>query len=326
MHKPLVIDLYCGLGGWTEAFLAEGWDAIGFDIERHNYGTGGYPGQLVLQDVCTLHGAQLVDADCLVASSPCQEFSYRAMPWKRAKAQVPEVLPDWWTKAEGQMNAEELAAWKQWRQRNPADPPVLGINLFWQAFRIQQELFEACGRYVPLIAENVRGAQPWVGKAVFNYGSFYLWGDVPPLMPCPNRRAVMKNGVAHRSNGETNFHGSAARKNGELGGGSWFAIGGPGQIITGMNPDGRKVASESGRRTDPGNGTRFTTRDCGPEKGFAKLWRDSPSGMPMMSSRPNSRKAASAMIAKIPQSLAVAIAQRLKPQQEPGGSGSQSRP
>jgi hypothetical protein len=54
--KPLAIDLYCGLGGWAEGFLLEGYRVIGFDIERHDYGTGGYPGQLVLQDVTTLHG------------------------------------------------------------------------------------------------------------------------------------------------------------------------------------------------------------------------------------------------------------------------------
>lgn len=28
------IDLYCGLGGWAEGFLAEGYRVIGFDIER----------------------------------------------------------------------------------------------------------------------------------------------------------------------------------------------------------------------------------------------------------------------------------------------------
>ena len=43
--KPLCIDLFCGLGGWAEGFLSEGYDVIGFDIERHDYGTGGYPGQ-----------------------------------------------------------------------------------------------------------------------------------------------------------------------------------------------------------------------------------------------------------------------------------------
>ena len=41
MAKPLVIDLFCGLGGWAEAFLDEGWDCVGFDITKHDYGTGG---------------------------------------------------------------------------------------------------------------------------------------------------------------------------------------------------------------------------------------------------------------------------------------------
>lgn len=160
MQKPLVIDLYCGLGGWSRAFLDEGWEAIGFDIERHDYGSGGYPGQLVLQDVCSLHGAQLAELKpaCIVASSPCQEFSYRAMPWKRAKA-----LP----------------------------PPVLGINLFWQAFRIQQQLFEELGYWVPLVAENVRGAQPWVGRARASFGSFFFWGDIEQV----GRRIVRRGPV-----------------------------------------------------------------------------------------------------------------------------------
>jgi hypothetical protein len=146
--KPLAIDLFCGLGGWTDGLLEEGYDVIGFDIERHQYGEHRYPAQLVIQDVLTLHGSQFKDAALIVASPPCQGYSYRAMPWKRAKALPP---PD--------------------------------NTLFEACFRIQREACLAAGHHIPLIVENVRGAQKWVGRARWNYGSFYLWGDVPALMP-----------------------------------------------------------------------------------------------------------------------------------------------
>ena len=153
----LCIDLFCGLGGWAEGFLVEGYDVIGFDIERRPY-----PGQLVLQDVSTLSGAQFRDAQCIVASPPCQAYSYRAMPWKRAKALPP---PD--------------------------------NTLFEACFRIQREASEAAGRYIPMVVENVCGAQRWVGRAAWHYGSYYLWGDVPALMPFAMGQKFNPDGTAH---------------------------------------------------------------------------------------------------------------------------------
>jgi hypothetical protein len=181
--QPLAIDLFCGLGGWTEGLLAEGYYVVGFDIEQHVYGEHRYPAQLVIQDVLTLHGAQFRDAALIVASPPCQAYSWRAMPWKAAKAAPP---PD--------------------------------NSLFEACFRIQREASEAAGRHIPMVVENVRGAEKWVGRARWNFGSFYLWGDVPALMPIVIGRQVMKAGVTHRSNGATNFHGRKC-------GGGWFGKG-----------------------------------------------------------------------------------------------------
>ena len=79
LRKPLCIDLFCGLGGWTEGFLAEGYEVVGFDIERHVYGDHSYPAQLVLQDVLTLSGRQFRDAAIIVASPPCQQYSLWGM-------------------------------------------------------------------------------------------------------------------------------------------------------------------------------------------------------------------------------------------------------
>jgi hypothetical protein len=266
-ERPLAIDLFCGLGGWTEGLIAEGWRVVGFDIEQHEYGEHRYPGQLVVQDVLTLHGSQFKDAALIVASPPCQEYSYMAMPWKLAKAKAAAIRAD--------TTGAELERLNR---------------LFNACFRIQKEASVAAGRHIPLVVENVRGAQPWVGRARWNFGSFYLWGDVPALMP-----PVLK-----------------ARKNN---GGSWFNIGSPGQKVTGQNPDGRKVP---GFRFD-GSGKSFQSASVAMEgvKGSNGYERDHPNAFgwkkPGTSSHSPARKMASAMIAKIPLPLSRHIAASLRP-------------
>lgn len=257
MCKPLAIDLCCGLGGWTQGFLAEGYDVVGFDIERHQYGDKRYPAQLVLQDIRTLHGSQFRGAAVIVASPPCQAYSYRAMPWKRAKALGP---PD--------------------------------NELFDTCFRIAREAA------VPIVVENVVGAQKWVGRAAWHYGSYYLWGDVPALMP-------------------TTLDG---RKND---GGSWFNIAhntdsGVGQnpverIACGLKVPGIKF-SEVGFNVAAAQRYRANQTPDGIKQGGD--WFGKGEDMPISrrtSSRSDSRKAASAMIAEIPFNLAQWIARVFKP-------------
>lgn len=308
LMKPIAIDLFCGLGGWAEGFLAEGYDVIGFDNERHRYpamvgmpseglkvpgnnsamqwkdrpiarlkdahrqgqvieGWHEYPGQLVLQDVLTLHGSQFRNAAVIVASPPCQAYSYRAMPWKRAKA-----LP----------------------------PP--SNDLFEACFRIQREASEAAGRYVPLIVENVRGAEKWVGAARWHFGSYYLWGDVPPLMPIP-RRATKVPGFRFDGSGKS-FQSASVEAGRKVPGINLTTVGFNVAATQRMRENGTKTEKHLNKR----NGHSHTRHLANQREHLER--KDRP-GYPY--SPGDSRKQASAEIAKIPFPLAQHIAQVFKP-------------
>ena len=360
MGKPLCIDLFCGLGGWSEGFLAEGWDVVGFDIERHVYGEQHYPAQLVIQDVLTLNGRQFRNADCIVASPPCQEYSYMAMPWSRAK-QIAAALRGHGAFPEeyaGSRTIPELTA------------------LFDACFRIQREACEAVGRYIPMVVENVKGAQPWVGRANANFGSFYFWGDVAMVggqvvAGRPQFGQTVKAARRTRKQAGRNFHfpekygipspsfhGAeheesvaaalqiAGSKNS---GGSWFDVAHNTESGTGQNPvNGAKTEGHANIRDghshtrhltnqresdalkvpgisfsgygEPGykpqgfNVTaaqRYRGENGTKQEGSGPEWFDN--GIAKHSSRSDSRKAASAQIAKIPFPLASYIARVFKP-------------
>jgi hypothetical protein len=328
LNKPLAIDLFCGLGGWTDGLLAEGYQVIGFDIEAHDYGDGKrYPAQLVIQDVLTIHGSQFKDAALIVASPPCQEYSYMAMPWSRAKAIAAEYKS-------GKRDVKKLRA------------------LFDACFRIQREAIEAAGHFIPMVVENVRGAQPWVGKARWNFGSYYLWGDVPALMPITIKRTVKgrSNFHFHEQTGlpSPSFH--AAEHEASVlryesiknSGGSWFNIGSPGQKETNRNPvhelaaagfksqglnwsdraiKGQDFTRVAGRQAEgiKHGGDCFNDPAWAGKQGGVKTGGNAffENGSEWMISRggpkSNARKAASAAIAKIPLPLARWIAKVYKP-------------
>jgi site-specific DNA-cytosine methylase len=285
--RPLAIDLFCGLGGWTEGLLAEGFECVGFDIERHEYGAHRYPAQLVVQDVLTLHGSQFKDAALIVASPPCQAYSYRAMPWKRAKALPP---PD--------------------------------NTLFEACFRIQREAIEAAGHHIPLIVENVRGAQPWVGRARWNFGSFYLWGDVPALMPFTSH--LKQVGVNWNRYGQTGGLEKSTpdwtRQATKLPG---FRFDGSGRSFQSASVEGIKGVPHrtAGHWTNPAEheGAKqaqpedFVSRQRPgmTERSGGNYWFQD--GSSSFGSKSSARKQASAMIAKIPLPLSRHIARVYAP-------------
>lgn len=284
--KPLAIDLFCGLGGWTDGLLAEGWDVVGFDIEVHDYGDGKrYPAQMVLQDVMTIHGSQFKTALLIVASPPCQEFSYMAMPWSRAKTIAAEYRS-------GKRDMKELT------------------ELFDACFRIQREAIEAAGHFIPMVVENVRGAQPWVGRARWNFGSYYLWGDVPALMPITMPRR--KGPIAGTGNQLCCVRMDQIQNDGvKVGdrnvGGKWtnsFAdsLELNGFKTAGMNWSDRSKHGQDFTRVAGRQGVKVSGDWFGPYAEQKAAGTISPGRMHGKNSK--SRKAASAAIAKIPLPMA----------------------
>ena len=270
--KPLAIDLFCGLGGWTDGLLAEGYDVIGFDIEQHAYGDMAYQGKLVIQDVTTLHGSQFKDAALIVASPPCQEYSYMAMPWKLAKAKASAIRAD--------TTGEKLAALNR---------------LFEASFRIQKEASLAAGRHIPLVVENVRGAIPWVGRSRWNYGSFHLWGDVPALMPIA-LKAMKVPGFRFDGSGRSFQTASVEQTGRKVPGMNWSRYG-----EEGYRPRGFNVTAAQRYRAE--NGTKIG----------GDWFSDPESPSSRYGSKSDSRKAASAMIAKIPMPLSRHIGATFRP-------------
>jgi hypothetical protein len=125
-------------------------------------------------------------------------------------------------------------------------------DLFRSCFRIASEAD------IPIVVENVKGAQRFVGPARWHYQSFYLWGDVPALMPRGEGRKVKIAGWNNSTKGK-------------------------GFNVTAANEYRRKMFGWYGSKMQEGN------------------------------TRSDSRKAASAEIAKIPFPLAQHIAKVFKP-------------
>ena len=355
---PVAIDLFCGLGGWTAGLLAEGWTVYGFDIERHVYERhiqhcaaptetviDRYPAQLILQDALTINGSQFRKADLIVASPPCQQYSWLAMPWSRS--------------ADPENSKAAKALRKKWETEGPDN------RLFDACFRIQREAIEETAidcpgcfggghrngdpppfcqrclgrgyvtRYIPMIVENVRGAVPWVGKrdmpldewnrltqaqkiergrpqAVF--GSFYLWGDVGQI----GKRVIAGRDLADIQAGRGRFGMGVVPEKASAEKVPGFRFDGSGRSFQSASvaagAAGQKTLGHVNKR-DGHSHTRHLTNQAesdavrnSPElpdgsKIGGDWFSDPNSTCRKHGSRSNARKAASAMIAKIPPAL-----------------------
>jgi hypothetical protein len=160
------------------------------------------------------------------------------------------------------------------------------------------------------------GAQPWVGRARWSFGSFYLWGDVPALMP-PIVKAHKVPGFQFDGSGGSFQSASVALTGVKAPGMNWSDQTKRGQDFT-------RIAGDHAIKNQGGswfavshNKVPHTRGDAGDE--HIKLggswfhgYRQG-QGPRNHGSKSQKRKFASAMIAKIPLPLSRHIAATFKP-------------
>ena len=66
LNELRVLDLFCGMGGWSIPFIEVGDEVVGIDIKNQ-----GYPGELIIQDIKTLDGSLFRNFDLIIGSPPC---------------------------------------------------------------------------------------------------------------------------------------------------------------------------------------------------------------------------------------------------------------
>ena len=76
--KPRLLDLFCGVGGWSKAFMRRGWHCVGVDILDL-----GYPGEFLQCSVLDLTPEFIDSFDAIASSPPCEEFARAWLPWLR---------------------------------------------------------------------------------------------------------------------------------------------------------------------------------------------------------------------------------------------------
>ncbi len=294
VKRPLMIELFYGTGGWGAGWLELGGRVIGFDIEHlPHHGPVPENASLVLQDVLTLHGSQFKDADLICCSPPCQAYSYMFQPWSKAKAIQLEY-------ENGTRNVEDLNA------------------LFKACFRIWSEAMDAKGCFIPMVVENVVGAQRWVGTAAAHYGSYYLWGSVGMIGDRVIAGPLTGGSVEYARKFGILDPGIRAAKSGvKVGGFSWSDFGKPDYKALAFNGQAAKGQKTSGHvnKRDGHTHTRHLTNQAESDavKQGGNWWHDPNSMTRQHSSKSPARKAASARIARIPPALSRYIAQAYYP-------------
>jgi hypothetical protein len=138
-----LLDLCCGLGGWSIGFYRAGFDCTGVDILDI-----GYPYRLVKIDLKDYHPTGHFDV--VADSPPCTEFS----------------------------DMTRLAVSRG--QRGPADPNK-GMELVRESLRIIREVNPRFW-ILENVRGSLKYIEPVLGPPKIIIKPWYLWGKLPPFL------------------------------------------------------------------------------------------------------------------------------------------------
>jgi hypothetical protein len=86
--KMKALDLFCGLGGWSDGLDLEGFDVLGVEIEEKIAKL--YKHKVICADVTTLNPEDFKGYDLIVGSPPCREFTPMGDCWGKRWKRPPE--------------------------------------------------------------------------------------------------------------------------------------------------------------------------------------------------------------------------------------------
>lgn len=82
------LDLFCGLGGWSDGLALEGFDVLGVEIEPKIARLYKHP--VICADVKTLDASLFKGFDLIVGSPPCRDFSSIVRLWGHTWKRKPD--------------------------------------------------------------------------------------------------------------------------------------------------------------------------------------------------------------------------------------------
>ena len=73
------LDLFCGLGGWSDGLALEGFEVQGVEILSRIADLYKHP--VIVSDVCDLDPSEFTGYDLIVGSPPCRDFTAGSDAW-----------------------------------------------------------------------------------------------------------------------------------------------------------------------------------------------------------------------------------------------------